>query len=677
MSKNRLAGETSPYLRQHAGNPVDWMPWSDEAFAIARERDVPVFLSVGYSSCHWCHVMAHESFEDAVTAAEMNTRFVNVKVDREERPDVDAIYMQSVQALTGRGGWPMSVWCTPEGRPFYAGTYFPDSDRQGMPSFRRVCEAVSEAWRERREEVVAQSEQLTAAIAQEVVPAGVDSDDALRPEILERAYAGIRSQFEPRYGGFGRAPKFPQAMTIDFLCRAYLRNGAQETRTMITTTLDAMAAGGIHDQLGGGFARYSTDDEWLVPHFEKMLYDNALLTRAYLHGYFVTREPRYRAVVEDIVGYVLRDLRDPLGGFYSAEDADSEGVEGKFYCWSIAEIREVCGDDADAVIAYFGVTENGNFVDPHTQFRANILHVQNRNAEASVEVERAKSQLLTRRSDRVRPGLDDKVLLGWNAMMLGALTEAAAGLDRDDWMAVARANARFLLDELRNADGRLLRSWRAPYLAYAEDYAALLEALCTLAELDDVSWLDAATLVADELIRLFLDDEGGGFFTTGSDAEQLVVRLKDIFDDATPSANSMAANGLLRLSALTGDTRYVEPALTVLRMLAPAGASHPNGFAHLLGAMERYVSSPVEIAIVGDPDDHRTRALRREVTGRLLPAAVTLTGAADDRSPLLAGREARDGVPTAYVCEHYTCRQPVTDPRELREQIDLVLAARQ
>jgi uncharacterized protein len=676
VTKNRLAGETSPYLRQHADNPVEWMPWGDEAFALARSRDVPVFLSVGYSSCHWCHVMAHESFEDDATAALMNTRFVNVKVDREERPDVDAIYMQSVQALTGRGGWPMSVWCTPEGRPFYAGTYFPDSDRHGMPSFRRVCEAVSEAWRDRRDEVAAQSEQLTAALAEDVLRPGTEGDNELDAGILDRAYAGIRSQFEPRYGGFGRAPKFPQAMSIDFLCRAYLRNGSDETRTMITTTLDAMAGGGIHDQLGGGFARYSTDDFWLVPHFEKMLYDNALLTRAYLRGYLVTGDARYRRVVEDIVGYVLRDMRDPLHGWYSAEDADSEGVEGKFYCWSVEEIREVCGDDADAVIAYYGVTADGNFVDPHTGFQGNILHVNDRNAEPPVEVERSKPRLLARRSTRVRPGLDDKVLLGWNALMLGALTEAAAALDRDDWLEAARANARFLLAELRRADGRFLRSWRAPYLAYAEDYAALLEALCALAELDDVSWLDEARTVAGELIRLFHDADGGGFFTNGVDAEQLVVRLKDLFDDATPSANSLAANGLLRFAALTGETEYEEYAVEVLRMLAPAGASHPNGFAHLLGAIERYVTSPAEIAIIGDPNDERTRALRREVATRLLPASVTLTGSPNDPSPLLSGREMRGGVPTAYVCEHYTCKQPVTDARELRDQLDAVLATR-
>ncbi len=600
MTGNRLAGETSPYLRQHADNPVDWMPWGDEAFALARERDVPVFLSVGYSSCHWCHVMAHESFEDRETAELMNTRFVNVKVDREERPDVDAIYMQSVQALTGRGGWPMSVWCTPDGRPFFAGTYFPDADRHGMPSFQRVCVAVSDAWRDKRDDVLAQGEQLTAALAEESLRTGTDAD--LTPALLEQAYAGVRNQYEPRYGGFGRAPKFPHAMTIDLLCRAYVRNRADETRTMITTTLDAMAAGGIHDQLGGGFARYSTDDEWLVPHFEKMLYDNALLTRAYLHGFLVTGETRYRAVVEDIVDYVLRDLRDPAGGFSSAEDADSDGVEGKFYCWSIEEIREVCGADADAVIAYFGVTDRGNFADPHTGFEGNILHVREGNAEPPVEVERAKSRLLARRATRVRPGLDDKVLLGWNALMLGALTEAAAALGRDDWMDAARANAHFLLREMRRADGRLLRSWRAPYLAYAEDYAALLEALCTLAELDRAEWLSEATVIAGELVRLFHDPDGGGFFTTGTDAERLVVRLKDLFDDATPSANSMAANGLLRLSALTGDLTLEAPARGVMTMLAPSAAAHPTGFSHLLGAIERFVTAPV-----GDRDRRRHR----------------------------------------------------------------------
>ncbi len=465
-------------------------------------------------------------------------------------------------------------------------------------------------------------------------------------------------------------------MTIDFLCRAYVRNAAPETREMIVTTLDGMAAGGIHDQLGGGFARYSTDDFWLVPHFEKMLYDNALLTRAYLHGHLVTGEARYRSVVEDIVGYVLRDLRHANGGFFSAEDADSEGVEGKFYCWSIDEIRQVCGDDADAVIQYFGVTGQGNFVDPHTGFRANILHVVDPAAEVPPAVERAKVKLLERRAQRVRPGLDDKILLAWNALMLGALAEAAAAFDRDDWMEAARTNARFLLAELRRDDGRFLRSWQAPYLAYAEDYAAMLEALLTMAEVDDVGWLIEARAVADELLRLFHDPDGRGFFTTGHDAEQLVVRPKDVFDDATPSANSLAANGLLRLAALTGETRYEPPATEVAEMLARPMASQPTAFAHMLQACERSLTPPLEVAIIGPLEDPRTHSLRREVHGRLLPAAVTLTGQVSDASPLLEGRDTRDLVPTAYVCEHYACRKPVTSTEELRAQLDAVLAGR-
>jgi uncharacterized protein YyaL (SSP411 family) len=672
---NRLAEEQSPYLRQHSDNPVEWYPWGEDAFAAARERDVPIFLSVGYSSCHWCHVMAHESFEDPTTGALMNQLFVNVKVDREERPDVDAIYMQAVQALTGRGGWPMSVWCAPDGKPFYAGTYFPNDERHGMSSFRRVCEAVAEAWRDRRAEVTEQSTQLTAAIDDDLVT--IDgSGPAVDASTLSNAYSSVRAQFEPRFGGFGRAPKFPQAMTLDFLCRAQVREPRAETRTMITTTLDAMAAGGINDQLGGGFARYSTDDFWLVPHFEKMLYDNALLTRAYLHGYLVTGEPRYRRVVEAIVTYVLRDLRHDEGGFFSAEDADSEGIEGKFYCWSLDEVREVCGADAEEAIAFWGVTERGNFEDPHTGFRGNILHAVDRHAEPTTGVERARAALFARRETRIRPGLDDKVLLGWNALFLDALTEAAAVCGRDAWMEIARTNARFLLRELRREDGRLLRSWRARHLAYAEDYAALLEALCTLAEHDDVAWLAEASVVAEELLRLFHDDTGGGFFTTGHDAEALIVRAKDLFDNATPSANSLAADGLLRLAALTGEQKFETPARAVLQLLARPMATHATSFAHTLAAAERQITAPLEIAIVGERDDPRTRALEAELTSRLLPAAVTLLGPAGDASPLLAGRSLVDGAPTAYVCEHYACRMPVTTPETLREQLNEVLAAR-
>jgi uncharacterized protein YyaL (SSP411 family) len=684
---NRLAGETSPYLRQHRDNPVDWMPWGDDAFARARDEDRPIFLSVGYSSCHWCHVMAHESFEDPATAQLMNELFVNVKVDREERPDVDAVYMQAVQAMTGRGGWPMSVWLLPDGRPFYGGTYYPDQDRHGMPSFRKVCEAVAEAWRERRDDVRESADKLTQAIDRDALAGATDQD--LAPALLGAALQNVSAQFDARNGGFGRAPKFPQAMTLDLLTHAYVGNRSPETLEMITTSLDAMAAGGIYDQVGGGFARYSTDDFWLVPHFEKMLYDNALLARAYLHGYLVTGNERYRRIVEETVEYVLRDLRHPEGGFFSAEDADSEGVEGKFYLWDEAEIEEVAGADAAEVIRYYGVTDNGNFVDPHTQYRGNILHVVDRTEPRPAAVERARVKLFERRATRVRPGLDDKVLLAWNALFLAALAESAAAFDRDDWLDAARANARFLLRDLRRDDGRFLRSWqadaqdlpevgRARHLAYGDDYAALLEALVTMAEVDDVAWLDDARTVADALLDLFVEADAPGVFTVGRDAEALIVRQKDLFDNATPSANSLAANGLLRLAALTGEARYETEAGRALRAVGPVMGSHPTSFAYLLGALERELTAPIEIAIVGDPADDATRALQREVFGRLVPAAVTLTATGEagaKHSPLFDGRGGERG-PTAYVCERYACRQPVHDRDALRREIDAALAAR-
>ncbi|HEX6311335.1 MAG TPA: thioredoxin domain-containing protein, partial [Acidimicrobiia bacterium] len=432
---NRLGSETSPYLRQHADNPVDWYPWGDEAFARARAEDRPVLLSVGYSSCHWCHVMAHESFEDPDVAAVMNRLFVNVKVDREERPDVDAVYMQAVQALTGRGGWPMTVFLAPDGRPFFGGTYFPKDDRHGMPGFVRVMEAVGEAWRTQRDQLGEQAGRLHDLLARSTgfgAAGGAESAAQLSPEVLSQAVSAVASQFDPRFGGFGGAPKFPQAMTIDFLARMYVRDPSAETLDMVQVSLDAMAAGGMYDQIGGGFHRYSVDDYWLVPHFEKMLYDQALLAGAYLHGYLVTGEARYRRVVEETVGYVLRDLthaREPA--FFSAEDADSDGVEGKFYVWSRAEIEQVCGEDADAVIRSFGVTDAGNFEDPHTGFRGNILHLVDRREELPEAVARARAKLFAAREQRVRPGLDDKVLLGWNALFLRVLAEGAAALERD------------------------------------------------------------------------------------------------------------------------------------------------------------------------------------------------------------------------------------------------------
>jgi hypothetical protein len=677
---NRLADETSPYLRQHADNPVDWYPWGDEAFAEARARDVPVLLSVGYSSCHWCHVMAHESFEDDDVAAVMNRSFVNVKVDREERPDVDSIYMQAVQAMTGRGGWPMTVFLAPDGRPFFGGTYYPKDDRQGMPGFLRVMAAIEEAWTNRRDELLGSADQLRDLILRST-ELGDDRPDgeptsAILNAVLDTAADALRSQFDPRFGGFGRAPKFPQAMTLDLLLRRVAGRaepdlGEPVLMEMVTVSLDAMAAGGMYDQVGGGFHRYSVDDTWLVPHFEKMLYDQALLTSAYVHAWQVTREPRYQRIVEETVEYVLRDLRHADGGFFSAEDADSEGIEGKFYCWSIEELTDVCGDDASDVIRFFGVTAGGNFVDPHTQFRGNILHAVHHTEARPDAVTRAIPELFAARERRVRPGLDDKVLLGWNALFLRALTEAGAVFDRPDWLEAARTNARFLLRELRRDDGRLLRSWqdgRAHLLGYAEDHAALVEALLTLAELDDVAWLADARVIAGDLVRLFADDERGGVFTTGTDAEPLIVRPKDVQDNATPSENSLACSALLRLAALTGETAWEDRAAAWLSAMAPIVGEHPTAFAYLLGALDRWLAPSVEIAIVGDPDDPRTAALRGEVVRRLLPSAVTLSappGLGGDRSPLLADRPLVDGGPAAYVCERYACQRPVTTPEEL------------
>jgi uncharacterized protein YyaL (SSP411 family) len=673
---NRLATSTSPYLQQHADNPVDWFPWGDEAQGLARELDRPIFLSIGYSACHWCHVMAHESFEDPAVATRMNERFVNVKVDREERPDVDAVYMQAVQALTGSGGWPMSVWLTPDGRPFYAGTYFPPVERHGMPSFTRVIDAVSEAWTARRDELLDAADQVSGAIARSIVPERGGAPDA---SVLTSAVDGLGASFDPRFGGFGRAPKFPPAMVLAFLCGRAAMDPSFPALEMITTTLDAMAAGGMYDQIGGGFARYSTDTYWLVPHFEKMLYDNALLLRAYTQGGLLTHEPRYARIVEETITYLLRDLRRPGGGFASAEDADSEGEEGRFYVWSLAEVEAVCGADAAEAIRYWGVTDGGNFEG------RNILHVVDRHEEPPAAVQRARAALFERRAQRVRPGLDDKVLLAWNALLVRALAEAGAAFGRDEWIVAARETARFLLDNLRRADGRLLRSWqetapelegqgRARHLAYADDHAALLAALLTLAELDDPSWLTDAIAVADALVALFHDDDAGGFFTTGSDAPALIVRPKDYEDNATPSENSLAAHALLRLAALTGEHRYEDLATEIVDALAPLAAQHAVAFGERLQATERRVGAPLEIAIVGAPDDDATRALRREVTGRLLPTAVSLTAdpasGGAGRSPLLADRPLVAGRPAAYVCERFACRAPVTDPAALRAELD-------
>jgi uncharacterized protein YyaL (SSP411 family) len=653
---NRLAEETSPYLRQHKDNPVDWHPWGEEAFALAAAGDKPILLSVGYSACHWCHVMAHESFEDPAIAAVMNDLFVNVKVDREERPDVDAVYMEAVQAMTGRGGWPMTVFLTPDGRPFFGGTYYPPERRHGMPGFTEVMIAIRDAWRDRRDAVVGQADELAATIESRTQLAAPTDAPHLGIELLEGAYGVLRAQHDDAWGGFGGAPKFPQPSMLDLLLRSHNHNGSDDTLAMVRTSLDAMASGGIYDHLGGGFARYSVDGEWLVPHFEKMLYDQAGLTRLYLHAWQVIGEPRYLQVVEETIAYVLRDLRAPEGGLYSAEDADSEGEEGLFYVWSLDDVEEIGGAEA---VRWYGVSRDGNFEG------ANIL---NRPVRGDLlrppAVEAARQRLFDARLARIRPGLDDKVLTEWNAMFLSALCEAAAATGNQEWQRVAVEIGEFLLRELRDANGRWLRSWRlgrAKQPAFAADFAWLVDAFTRLAELTgEARWILEARAAADGLLELFWDDERGGLFTTGADAERLIVRSKDLYDGATPSANSVGAVALVRLGALTGDDRFVGAARGILTLLYEPMAHVPTAFTHALAAVDMLVSGIDEVAVVGARPD-----LVAAVQRAYRPNTVLAWGEPYP-SPLWQDRV--DGV--AYVCRNYACQLPAKDVAQLLEQLN-------
>jgi uncharacterized protein len=685
VSPNRLVHETSPYLRQHADNPVDWYPWGDEAFERARLEDRPIFLSVGYSACHWCHVMAHESFEDEATAEALNSSFVSIKVDREERPDVDAVYMEAVQSLTGSGGWPMSVFLTPDRRPFFGGTYFPPSDRAGTPSFRTVLTALTDVWTQRRHEVEAQADELSDAIrARSVIPSPAGQVSLFDPEgragaapprLLEAATEELADRFDPEWGGFGGAPKFPQPTLVDVaLAHSRTRAATPEGRTsleMAVLTLDAMAAGGIHDHLAGGFARYSTDGQWLVPHFEKMLYDQAGLLRAYLHGWQVTGSDNYLRTMRGIVEYVGRDLTSPFGGVYSAEDADSEGVEGRFYVWTPEQVGAAvdtgvdprdgaAGEQvADAVLAFFGVTEEGNF-EGSTILRRPVG--QPLGGDESVEA--GRELLAQARADRVRPGLDDKVLTEWNAMYASALAEAAAGTRSPEWRDAAVAIGEFLVGHLQGADGRWRRSWQAEggarHLAYAGDYAWLIDCFTRLGELTgEVVWTERAVATADQLLELFHDDDGSGFFTTGHDAEALIVRTKEIFDGATPSANAVAALSLARLGALTGNTRYTDTAREVVEMFGDLLTRHPTAFAHTLLTASLLVEGFTEVVIAGDRPD-----LLDAVRDEWWPGAVLAWGQPTS-SPLW---EARDG-DRAYVCRNYACLLPADDVVTLIDQL--------
>jgi uncharacterized protein len=685
---NRLANETSLYLLQHAHNPVDWYPWGPEALERARAEDRPILLSVGYSACHWCHVMERESFEDEETAALMNRLYVNVKVDREERPDVDSIYMTAVQQMTGHGGWPMTMFLTPTGEPFYGGTYYPPQPRQGMPSFRQVLLAVDEAWRERRADVDQSAGEIREMLARSGAVAAPQS--ALDAGVLGRAYEGLAGRFEPRWGGFGGAPKFPQPMLLEFLLRHWKRTGDEDALRMASHTLRMMHAGGMYDHVGGGFARYSVDREWLVPHFEKMLYDNALLARAYLHAWQATGSHKHRTVVEETLGWVEREMTSPEGGFYSALDADSEGEEGKFYLWNVAEVDELLGpDDSPLFRRYYDVTEAGNFE------HRNILHtahtVDEVAADAGVTTERlrdvvgrGRKVLYDVRAKRVWPGLDDKVLTSWNAMMLHSFAEAARVLEREDWLRIATRSAEFLTSSLR-ADGRLLRTYkdgRAKIPAFLEDHALLADALIAVYEATwDARWVREARSLADEMIDRFWEEDDGAFYDTANDAEVLVVRPRDLFDNATPSGSSAAVMALLRLAELTGEARYREVAERALAAMADYMARVPLGFGHLLCALDFALATPVEVAIVGDPSSGDTRALLRTVSRAYLPNAVLAFARPDGGGdaatviPLLEGRTAQGGRATAYVCERLACKQPVTDPAELAGQLGITAAA--
>ncbi len=672
---NALAKETSPYLLQHAHNPVEWYPWGNEALRRAREEDRPILLSIGYSACHWCHVMERESFENEHTARIMNEHFINIKVDREERPELDSIYMSAVQAMTGSGGWPMTVFLTPEGIPFYGGTYFPPEDRYGMPGFPRVLLSVAAAYREKKDLIRKDAER----VMEELRRGGLSSiaGGELNSKILDKAVASLVAYYDPEHGGFGDAPKFPSSMALSFLLRTFLRTGENRLLEIVEHSLRAMAFGGIYDQLGGGFHRYSVDRFWLVPHFEKMLYDNALLCRLYLEAYLQTKHELYRRIAEETLEYVRREMTSPEGGFYSTQDADSEGREGKFFLWTPDEVTAVLGEKEGGLFCrYYNITPTGNFEGK------NILHIQNEigagarqcnvtELEMRQIVVRGRKRLFEEREKRIKPARDEKVLTSWNGLMLRSFAEAAAALDREDYLETAIRNAEFLVSQLQR-DHRVMRSWKdgvARVSGYLEDYACLIDALLSLYEVTfSVRWLDEAVRLAGVLVEEFRDPARGDFYLTSRHHEALIHRPKDYYDNATPSGNSVAAFALLRLAELTGENRWVEPARTVLSVMATVMARNPSAFSNYLSALDFLLSGPREIAILGDPSDARTRGLLRQVYKRYLPNKVVVCGTGDTLD-LLKGRTQIDNLPTAYVCRNRVCKLPVTSPEELGAQL--------
>ena len=696
---NRLINETSPYLLQHAHNPVDWYPWGEEAFQRARSENKPILLSVGYSACHWCHVMERESFENKDIAAIMNQHFVSIKVDREERPDVDGIYMQAVQALTGQGGWPMTIFLTPDGRPFYGGTYFPPRDHryggQVVPGFPRILLSMADAYENRREDVEEQAKEIAAYLQQRSGSPfrhkGATPGGTAPLELLSTASKALAADFDPVHGGFGSAPKFPNTMSLELLLRMSLHRLAgqitgEATRPeleMVETTLQYMANGGIYDQLGGGFHRYSVDAEWLVPHFEKMLYDNALLSRIYLHTYLVTDNPFYRRIVEETLNYVIREMTSPEGGFYSTQDADSEGEEGKFFLWTPAEIEKaLLPEDAPLFMQYYDVTPRGNFegknilhVKQDAQKVADDAHISLEELQASLQ--RSRKMLFKVREQRIKPGRDEKILTSWNGLMLRSFAEAGRYLNRPDYLQVAIANAEFLLRAMR-PEGRLLRTYkdgRAHLKGYLEDYAFLADGLLALYEASfDPRWFAEARRLMDEAIQLFADEQNGGFFDTGSDHEALLSRPKEIMDNAVPAGNSVATDVLLRLATFTGEGGYQQRAENYLHPLTDILVQHPQAFGHILNALDFALSPVKEFAIIGDPREADTRALLEVINNRYLPNSVLACAAPDDMQatqqvPLLESRPLKGGKATAYVCQNFVCAAPVNMVEELEQLV--------
>lgn len=673
---NRLAHESSPYLLQHANNPVDWYPWGEEALRQAKAEDKPIFLSIGYSACHWCHVMEHESFENEQTAALMNEHFINIKVDREERPDLDSIYMDAVVAISGHGGWPMSVFLTPDGVPFYGGTYFPPTPRHGMPSFEQVLKSIAHVYHHQKNDV---RNNGTALLSRMGMGLALQGEGSLDPAVPELALQALSRTFDRTNGGFSQAPKFPQPMTYDFLLRSYYRNKRASSLDMVELTLHKMAQGGMYDQLGGGFHRYSVDSIWLVPHFEKMLYDNALLARLYLHTYQLTGQPFYRRIVEETLDYVIREMTHPAGGFYSTQDADSEGEEGKFFLWTPAEIKAILGEEESRIFcAAYDVTPGGNFEGKSILNLPTPLEQVSRNLNLTLDqlediLSRGRKKLFIEREKRVKPGRDEKIITAWNGLMLAAFAEAARVLHRPDYREAAIHNAEFILSTMLK-ENRLFRIWKetpgqAKLMGNLEDYAFYADGLLALYQTTfNPRWFQQARALMDVVLDHFQDEENGGFFDTADDHEQLVIRPKSVQDNATPCGNSMAVRTLLMLAAYTGQVRYETPAVKALISLQGPMSQYPGAFAHWLGALEFAVAPPKEVAVIGSLTSEDTKAL---LDATLTPYRPNQVVACADENlttshpELVEARPKRGGRATAYVCHRFACQQPVTEVEEL------------